>query len=93
MIMPKKAAHPYAAETWMDYVYDPVVAAKIAAYVNYVTPVVGAREELEKDDPKLAENQLIFPSDETLAQLHPFPNLNEEDERQMNEAMQAVVGA
>jgi spermidine/putrescine transport system substrate-binding protein len=93
MVMPKKAAHPYAAETWMDYVYDPVVAAKIAAYVNYVTPVVGAREELEKDDPKLAENQLIFPSDETLAQLHPFPNLNEEDERQMNEAMQAVVGA
>jgi spermidine/putrescine transport system substrate-binding protein len=69
------------------------VAAKIAAYVNYVTPVKGAKEELAKTDPKLASNDLIFPSDATLAQLHPYVNLNEADERKMNEAMQAVVGA
>jgi spermidine/putrescine transport system substrate-binding protein len=93
MLIPKGAAHPYAAEEWMNYVYEPEVAAKIAAYVNYVTPVVGAREALAKDDPKLAENQLVFPSDETLAKLHPFPTLSEDEERQMNEAMQAVVGA
>jgi spermidine/putrescine transport system substrate-binding protein len=77
----------------MNYVYDPEVAAKIAAYVNYVTPVMGAKEVLEKSDPKLAENELIFPSDETLSRLHPFPNLTSEEERQMNEAMQEVVGA
>jgi hypothetical protein len=46
-----------------------------------------------KSDPKLASNQLIFPDDATLAKLHPFVNLNEDEERQMNEAMQAVVGA
>jgi spermidine/putrescine transport system substrate-binding protein len=93
MLMPAKAANPYAAETYMNYVYDPAVAAKIAAYVNYVTPVKGAKEELAKTDPKLASNDLIFPSDATLAQLHPYVNLNEADERKMNEAMQAVVGA
>jgi spermidine/putrescine transport system substrate-binding protein len=93
MLMPAKAADPYAAETYMNYVYDPAVAAKIAAYVNYVTPVRGAKEELAKTDPKLASNQLIFPSDETLAKLHPYVDLNEADERRMNEAMQAVVGA
>jgi spermidine/putrescine transport system substrate-binding protein len=93
MLMPAKAADPYAAETYMNYVYDPAVAAKIAAYVNYVTPVVGAKEVLAKTDPKLASNELIFPSDATLAQLHPFVNLNEAEERKMNEAMQAVVGA
>jgi spermidine/putrescine transport system substrate-binding protein len=93
MLIPKKAENPYAAEVYMNYVYDPEVAAKIAAYVNYVTPVVGAKEILAKQDPKLASNQLIFPDDETLAQLHPYVNLNEDEERQMNEAMQAVVGA
>jgi spermidine/putrescine transport system substrate-binding protein len=46
-----------------------------------------------KTDPKTASNELIFPSDATLAKLHPFVNLNEAEERRMNEAMQAVVGA
>jgi spermidine/putrescine transport system substrate-binding protein len=93
MLIPAKAQDPYAAEVYMNYVYDPEVAAKIAAYVNYVTPVKGAKEVLMKSDPKLASNQLIFPDDATLAKLHPFVNLNEDEERQMNEAMQAVVGA
>ena len=38
----------------MNFVYDPKVAAKIAAYVNYVTPVKGAKEELAKTDPETA---------------------------------------
>ena len=49
------------AETLMNYYYDPEVAAEVAAWVNYITPVVGAQEEAEKIDPELAENQLIFP--------------------------------
>jgi spermidine/putrescine transport system substrate-binding protein len=93
MMLPAKVEHPYAAETFMNYVYDPEVAAKICAYVNYISPVEGVREILEKDDPKLAENELIFPSDDTLASLHPFVDLDEDEERRMNEAMQAVVGA
>ena len=35
----------------MNFVYDPKIAAQIAAYVNYVTPVKGAREALAKTDP------------------------------------------
>jgi spermidine/putrescine transport system substrate-binding protein len=93
MLIPRHAKDVYAAETYMNYVYDPVVAAKIAAYVNYVTPVVGAREVLAKSDPKLASNPLIFPSEKDLEQLHPFPVLTSDEERQMNEAFQAVVGA
>ncbi|MEJ7892862.1 MAG: spermidine/putrescine ABC transporter substrate-binding protein [Solirubrobacteraceae bacterium] len=93
MLIPVNAAEPYGAEAYMNYVYDPKVAAQIAAYVNYVTPVVGAKEELAKIDPELAEDELIFPSDETLANLHPFVTLTEDEERQMNEAYQAVIGA
>jgi spermidine/putrescine transport system substrate-binding protein len=60
------------ASTYMNFVYDPAVAAKIAAYVNFVPPVEGAREELLKTDPELANNQLIFPTEETLSQVKQF---------------------
>jgi spermidine/putrescine transport system substrate-binding protein len=93
MLLPQKPPHPYTAETMMNYVYDPVIAAQIAAYVNYVTPVTGAKEELAKTDPDTANNQLIFPSDETLAKLKPYPTLSLEDERTATEAMQKVTGA
>jgi spermidine/putrescine transport system substrate-binding protein len=58
-----------------------------------VTPVKGAKEELMKTDPKTANNELIFPSDATLAKLKPYPTLSLEDERTATEAMQKVTGA
>jgi spermidine/putrescine transport system substrate-binding protein len=93
MMMPQKPPHPYAAETMMNYVYDPKVAARIAAEVNYVTPVEGAQAEAQKIDPKLASNQLIFPDAATRAKVHPYVTLTAAEERQMNDAMQKVVGA
>jgi spermidine/putrescine transport system substrate-binding protein len=57
----------FTASTFMNFVYDPKIAAQIAAYVNYVSPVKGAKEELRKIDPKLADNPLIFPDEATLS--------------------------
>ncbi|MEA2448580.1 MAG: spermidine/putrescine transport system substrate-binding protein [Thermoleophilaceae bacterium] len=93
MMLPQKPPHPYAAETFMNFVYEPKIAAQIAAEVNYVTPVKGAQEELAKIDPKLASNPLIFPSDADRAKLQPYPQLSPEDERTMVEEMQKVTGA
>jgi len=93
MMMPAKVEHPYAAETMMNYVYEPEVAAKIAAYVNYISPVKGVKEVLEKTDPKLAENPLIFPPEDVASKLHPYPALSPGDERKMQEAMAQVTGA
>jgi len=69
------------ASTYMNFVYDPAVAAKIAAYVNYVTPVKGAKEELAKTDSDTANNTLIFPDDALLAQLRQYDSeaLNNDD--------------
>lgn len=92
MMIPQKAEHPYAAEVMMNYVYEPEVAAQIAAYVNYVTPVKGAKEVLAQDDPDVANDQLIFPDDATLAQLHPYPNLTAEEEQEAEEAFAQVSG-
>jgi spermidine/putrescine transport system substrate-binding protein len=71
MLIPTGGSAP-TASTYMNFVYDPVIAAQIAAYVNYVTPVKGAREELAKSDPETAGNTLIFPDDDTLSQVKQF---------------------
>jgi spermidine/putrescine transport system substrate-binding protein len=70
------------ASTYMNSVYDPAVAAEIAAYVNYVTPVKGAKEVLAKTDPETAANPLIFPTDEVLSQVHQYDSkaLNNDDQ-------------
>jgi spermidine/putrescine transport system substrate-binding protein len=93
MIIPARAAHPYAAETMMNFAYDPAVQAKIAAEVNYITPVSGVKEVLAKTDPKLAGDPLIFPPDAVRAKLHAYPALSEADERKMKQAMAKVIGA
>ena len=68
MLIPK-GGDVYTASTYMNFVYDPKIAAQIAAYVNYVSPVKGARAAAMKIDKKIASNQLIFPSDETLSKV------------------------
>ena len=93
MMVPHKAEHIYAAETMMNFVYEPEIAAKIALYVNYLSPCKGIKALVEKQDPKLANNPLVFPSDEILAKLHAYPALSDADERTMKEAMAEVTGA
>jgi spermidine/putrescine transport system substrate-binding protein len=61
MLIPKKG-NVYTASVYMNYVYDPKVAAQIEDYVNYICPVVGAKEVLLKQDPSIAKNTLIFPT-------------------------------
>jgi spermidine/putrescine transport system substrate-binding protein len=93
MMIPAKAAHPYAAETMINFVYEPEIAAKIALYVNYLSPAKGVQQIVEKTDPKLANNPLVFPPDEIRAKLHAYPALSDADERTMKEAMAQVTGA
>jgi spermidine/putrescine transport system substrate-binding protein len=91
MLIPK-GGDVFTASTYMNYVYDPKVAAKLAAYINYVSPVKGAKEEVRKIDPKLADNPLIFPDDETLGKTVIFDSkaLNNQD---YLEKWQALIGA
>ena len=78
----------------MNYLYDPEVAAKLAAYVNYISPVKGAKEELEKTDPDIADNELIFPPPEVQAEApRRTRRSSPADEREMQEAMAKVTGA
>src|SRR5690606_11693876 len=69
-VVPMGSTHKKNAETLMNYYYEPEVAAEVAAWVNYITPVVGAYEVAVEQFPEVAENQLIFPNEETLSNAH-----------------------
>jgi spermidine/putrescine transport system substrate-binding protein len=77
MLVPNLAQHQTNAELWMNYYYQPDVAAKLAAWVNYICPVQGAQQEMEKIDPSLVDNPLIFPDAATLAVTMDFMPLKE----------------
>jgi spermidine/putrescine transport system substrate-binding protein len=79
------------AEKLINWYYDPAIAAQVAAWVNYVTPVQGAYEEAIKIDPALAENQLIFPNDETLSKVHIFRSLADAEENEFQAAFQSII--
>ena len=91
MLIPK-GGNVYTASFYMNYAYTPAVAAKIAAYIQYVTPVKGAREVLAKTDPDLANNQLIFPDEATLSRVHLIDPEALKNQK-YNEQWQAVLGA
>jgi spermidine/putrescine transport system substrate-binding protein len=63
MLIPRGAEHPVDALALMDFVYKPLVAAMIADWVWYISPVPAAREIVNKrfDDPKVAQSDLVFP--------------------------------
>src|SRR5215510_3850437 len=71
MIIPSGGSVP-TASTYMNFVYDPKIAAQITAYVAYVPPVKRTKEILAKLDPELANSPLVFPSDATLEDAHQF---------------------
>ncbi len=91
MVIPVGAPNPTAAEAWMNYVYQPQAAAKIAEYVNYVTPVEGVKQIFERSEPELAESDLIFPSAEFTRKCFTQAQLSEEEEQPVTRAWNAVL--
>ena len=85
MLVPNLATHQGNAEKWIDYYYEPEIAARLADYVYYICPVKGAEQEMEKIDPDLLKNKtlknLIFPDEETLSRTYGFMALDEAQAR------------
>ena len=92
LMVPIASPHKANAEKLFDFYYDPVIAAEVAAYVNYICPVDGAKEEMEKLDPSLADSPLIFPTEDDLAKVKVFRALSPDEETTYNEAFQRVIG-
>jgi spermidine/putrescine transport system substrate-binding protein len=93
MQIPVGAPHAYTAEKLMDFVYRPDVQLAITEWVNYVCPVKGVQELLEKRDPELARSELIFPTEESLKGATDLRALDRDEEREVEAAFQRAIGA
>jgi spermidine/putrescine transport system substrate-binding protein len=92
MCIPQFAANPRSAMTYADYVYQPQVAATIADYVNYITPVPATQAIFKKDAEDatsksdkeyyttLSTSPLVFPAASEFAKLHRYRVLKSQDE-------------
>jgi len=103
MMIPKTAANPVDAIMLMDFFYDPVNAASLAEYINYVTPVPRAHDLIRADAAKasgddktaleqVADSPLVFPSDVDYAKLHSYRSFkNAQEKQQYQSTFQPIV--
>lgn len=99
MAIPEGAPHPIDAHEFMNFVYDPEVAAQITAWVNYICPVPEAKDLLlqqaqdNKDNylRKVAESPLVFPTPEMEARLSSYKDLDEDEEEAWNDLFGQVI--
>ncbi len=92
MMIPKGAPNKKQAEAFIDFYYDPAIAAQVEDFVNYVCPVKGAKEALLAINPDNANNPLIFPPADVVARLHVFKGLDADTEKKYLDAWNTVIG-
>ena len=95
MCIPLGAPNGVAAARVMNFVYDPVNAAKIASYVQFISPVKGVQDELVKlggEAAELAENPLLFPTDAEKANMYSFGDMSEELDDAITERFLTITG-
>jgi spermidine/putrescine transport system substrate-binding protein len=82
----------YTASVFMNFVYDPKIAAQIEAYIYYICPVEGAKQAMKSLDKTAANSPYIFPTEEELANVKAF-DPKAADKTEYKEEFQALIGA
>jgi spermidine/putrescine transport system substrate-binding protein len=101
MCIPAHSSHPVDAMMYMDFVYEPKIAALLAEGINYITPVPAAQRYIAADakaatgeDRKsleyLATSPLIFPSESDYSKLHRFRVLTNKELPQWNDIFEPI---
>jgi spermidine/putrescine transport system substrate-binding protein len=92
-VIPVGAPNTPAAYAFLNFAYTPANAAKITDYVQYVTPVNGVRPILQKQDPAVANDPKIFPTQQEIAPCSgdPLPPGSPQDVADVEDAFQEVV--
>ncbi|AKL74516.1 spermidine/putrescine-binding periplasmic protein [Actinobacteria bacterium IMCC26256] len=95
-MIPISSEKPDLASEWINFFYDPVNAAVLTSFIQYISPVEGVAEELIKlggDAAKLADDPLVNPTEAVLATLSIFGPLNEAEEIRFDNRFAEIQGA
>lgn len=93
LIIPSVSTHQANANRIIDFYYDPQVAARLVAYIQYVCPVVGAQEAMAGVDPALVDNPWIFPPTAVLDAAYVTQNLSMARSESLDRRFDSVMSA
>jgi spermidine/putrescine transport system substrate-binding protein len=105
MCIPLGASHPLDAITYMNWVYQPRIAATMAESIEYITPVPSAQSFIAQDAAaakkaadkasllELSTDPAIFPSPDVLSKTSYYRVLNAAETIQWNDIFNAVLTA
>ncbi len=94
MVIPAGSAHVAAAGRFMNYVYEPSNAARITAWVGYISPVLGVRDVLLSEGGELAElaqDPLLFPDESNRSRLFIWGGLDETEESVLDDSFNEII--
>lgn len=92
MLIPKGAGHKPAAEAMIDFVYDVDNAARLAAWIYYISPVKGVADVIRTTDAELADNPLLFPPADVTAKQYSQPDLTNDEDIAFNDLVAVLEG-
>jgi len=96
MVIPTGAQNAQGAARWMEYFYDPEIAASNTEWVQYISPVLGVQEVLRGRGgvaAELASNPILFPDDETKRRLFIWGGLESTaDEQDLDDRFAIMAG-
>ncbi|MFT4008892.1 MAG: spermidine/putrescine ABC transporter substrate-binding protein [Nocardioidaceae bacterium] len=92
LLVPRGSTQAPAVAKLAAYYYQPEVAARLAAWVNYICPVEGAQEAMTKVAPELVDNPLIFPDGSINEVSYLFPNLPKEMFDRVSKRFSQIAG-
>jgi spermidine/putrescine transport system substrate-binding protein len=101
LVLLKGVQHPVDAMMLMDFYYQPKIAAEVAEYVNYITPVPDAQQVVLKDASaakgedkaallQVAHSPLVFPTQADYAKLYRYRTLNNQELQTWNSIFEPV---
>jgi spermidine/putrescine transport system substrate-binding protein len=103
MTIPITAKNPVDALELLDFFYQPEIAASLAQYISYVSPVPDAKQQMAKnaaaakgDDKKAIQELMVspeaFPTDEIYNRLHYYVTFKSVSESQTyNKLFEPIV--
>ncbi len=92
MVVPNQAAHKTNVEKMMNFYYDPVNAAKLAAWNYYLCPVKGAQQQIAQFDKSAVHSPFIFLDTAAMSHGHQFKSMSSAEGQALQRKFDGVLG-
>jgi len=78
--IPNGAEHPLDAIMLMDWFYQPEIAAQLTSWIQNVSPVPEAQQILRDQGDPVADDPLVFPTEDMYAKMHAYRTLTPDEQ-------------